>query len=778
MNDTEQTQSQSGSSYNQQGQHVGIQYNVAGNLVYAQSDLEELRNYLAHAVPTATEEVRLRAREAQRPGTLTHPYKFLAAFTLEDAPFFTGRDAALTTLDERLHRNRLTILHARSGTGKSSLLNAGLAPRVLEAGSIPLMVRTTADPLMSLKRALAPPLRSPWPALLPRLTLHEFLGMACQYLHRRVHELVIMFDQFEEFLVATPNGAARQPFIADLANCYEDPTLPVRFLLSVRGDFFTDLADFQPHIPTIFHNEYRLEAMHRDDAQHAIQHPLTFIHPPCHYAPDLLDTLLHDLARSGIELPHLQIVCTRLYEALHPGETEITLHHYQTLGNAEHILGTYLRRAVEQFGQMAPLARAVLLELVSTEHTRQMLPHTTLRDHLIQRSDLHQLDQVLTALVTARLVQREARDGIIHYELAHDYLVQEIRAWVTPADLAARRAREALRRAVANWREHGWLLDAAALQFVHEQREGLSNLSTEELELVLRSAVAHQIAIDTWALAAHRAGLDIWPLLQPLLTADNHHTRASVISVLSVIGSAALPALHRALGDVFPLVRVQAIYALERLATDEAQQVLQAELRHEVALPAMAGHSAFYIDRVPVTNAAYQRFLEDTPDHPPPPSWLSRCAPQSYEEHPVTEVSWHDAQAYAAWAGKRLPTAAEWQQAMGGEQGQCYPWGNQFDPARCNTREARMGGTTPVGYYSPMGDSPAGVADMAGNVWEWLEDATGPAGAYRHLRGGAWMYSADFAHSDFVRFWRKPDEQRETIGFRLCLSTLDEEMER
>jgi formylglycine-generating enzyme required for sulfatase activity len=225
-------------------------------------------------------------------------------------------------------------------------------------------------------------------------------------------------------------------------------------------------------------------------------------------------------------------------------------------------------------------------------------------------------------------------------------------------------------------------------------------------------------------------------------------------------------------------VRVQAIHALERLATDDARHLLQTGLWYEVGLPVVHGHPVWYIDRFPVTNVAYQRFLEDTPDHPPPPSWLSRRAPQGYEDHPVTEVSWHDAQAYAVWANKRLPTVVEWQQVAGADQGRRYPWGNQFDTTRCNTREARLGGTTPVGHYSPQGDSSVGVADMAGNVWEWLEDIAGPTGDCRHLRGGAWMYSADFARSDFDQFWRKPDEHRVMIGFRLCVSSLHEEMEQ
>jgi hypothetical protein len=315
-------------------------------------------------------------------------------------------------------------------------------------------------------------------------------------------------------------------------------------------------------------------------------------------------------------------------------------------------------------------------------------------------------------------------------------------------------------------------MDRAALAFVHEHRELLSSLSAEETELLLRSAVAHQFAVDTWALAAHRKGIDVWPILQPALTAQDHHVRASVIALLPAVGEAALPALGHALSDEAPLVRVQAILALERLGTRKARRNLKANLHYEVFVPPDASLPGFYIDRYPITNAEYERFLRDDLGQEPPPSWRDRSAPRHLLDHPVVEVSWEDAQAYAAWAGKRLPTAEEWQRAAGGQQGRRYPWGNSFAPGCCNTRESGEGSTTPVGKYSPGADGPCGVADMAGNVWEWLADEAGPKGQSRQLRGGAWFYSAEFARIDYDRFWRKPDHRQDVIGFRLCVSAL------
>ena len=136
----------------------------------------------------------------------------------------------------------------------------------------------------------------------------------------------------------------------------------------------------------------------------------------------------------------------------------------------------------------------------------------------------------------------------------------------------------------------------------------------------------------------------------------------------------------------------------------------------------------------------------------------------------AVNVFW-EAEAFCAWAGGRLPSEQEWEAAARGPDGHEYPWGNDWEDGICNTRESGEGGTTPVGKYSPAGDSLHGIADMAGNVWEWLADEAGPDGQYRQLRGGAWFYSAEFARIDYNRFWRRPDHRQDVIGFRLCFST-------
>ncbi|MBN1642352.1 MAG: SUMF1/EgtB/PvdO family nonheme iron enzyme [Anaerolineae bacterium] len=136
--------------------------------------------------------------------------------------------------------------------------------------------------------------------------------------------------------------------------------------------------------------------------------------------------------------------------------------------------------------------------------------------------------------------------------------------------------------------------------------------------------------------------------------------------------------------------------------------------------------SAFYIDVAPVTNRQYQAFVAATgyrteAERKSEANTWRTVYTAGKDDHPVVWMSWNDAAAYCEWAGKRLPTEAEWEKAARGADARLWPWGNNWDNARLNMAEGGRKTTTPVGSF-PTGASPYGAVDMAGNVWEWVAD--------------------------------------------------------
>ena len=223
--------------------------------------------------------------------------------------------------------------------------------------------------------------------------------------------------------------------------------------------------------------------------------------------------------------------------------------------------------------------------------------------------------------------------------------------------------------------------------------------------------------------------------------------------------------------------------------------------RHRVML------STFWIDRYEVTNQLFERFIKATgyltaAEHvgyssvyqlrdkawtraqPSGTTWRSPSGPGSAASptHPVVHVSWHDARIYCEWAGKRLPSEAEWEKAARGTEGHQYPWGDAWSPARANILNM-MGGTTPVGFYA-KGMSPYGLHDTTGNVGEWVADWYDPAyygktrfddppgpesGEFRVTRGGWWC--AVRAYSRAASRWRnRPGYTDNLHGFRCAKS--------
>ncbi|MBN1450026.1 MAG: SUMF1/EgtB/PvdO family nonheme iron enzyme [Anaerolineales bacterium] len=238
------------------------------------------------------------------------------------------------------------------------------------------------------------------------------------------------------------------------------------------------------------------------------------------------------------------------------------------------------------------------------------------------------------------------------------------------------------------------------------------------------------------------------------------------------------------------------------IGTDDPQLKAACRPGHEIKL------GAFCIARTPVTHADYQRFIEDNPDYSVPNNPMRfaqrynwdlnlRAYPRGLNDHPVVLISWQDALEYCRWLSKvsgyeiRLPSEAQWEKAASWEtisgKARLYPWGDQFAESNCNVDvhgDLRLQ-TSPVGRFSPQGDSPFGIVDMAGNVWEWTNSLYMPypynpedgresraMEGKRVARGGAYDEGPLMARCA----WRnavQTDLRLANVGFRIACDAAD-----
>ncbi len=237
---------------------------------------------------------------------------------------------------------------------------------------------------------------------------------------------------------------------------------------------------------------------------------------------------------------------------------------------------------------------------------------------------------------------------------------------------------------------------------------------------------------------------------------------------------------YRVYGDskamIPPLIRIPTGPFTMGADTNDSEQPA-----HQVTLPdySIAAH--------PVTVEEYRLFVEAT-KHAPPASagniyWTMQL---QHKNHPVVNVTWHDAVAYAAWlrdlTGQawHLPSEAQWEKAARGTDSRLYPWGNEWNPAKANTSEGGRHATTKIKSY-PQGKSSYGVWDMAGNVWEWTASLYQPYSKDAHKRyddlqtpgsrvrrGGSWCDEHIFATTT-RRLSNNPSYFQPNLGFRLAL---------
>ncbi|MCM8664678.1 SUMF1/EgtB/PvdO family nonheme iron enzyme [Accumulibacter sp.] len=743
------------------------------------------------------------------------PYRGLRFFREEDAGFFFGRDADAKTLLAALEGHRMVGVVGASGSGKSSLVRAGLIPKLRRGASghtwqIAVMM-PGSRPYFALARVLLP-LREP-----ERITTwskgeidDETERLArrlerdgAEHLHHVVQQifeeepgtthLLLLVDQWEELYTHRPREGeaaaayAKQvrTFIGMLLAAVTIRDAVLKVVLTLRADYWGEVLN-DPSLSARLTDEaiVHLRALARPALEQTIRGPAQAIGLG---VPDALaETLLDDGFGQAGDLALLEYALQELWKERDARAHTLTLCAYQAMGRLPKAIvsrAEAVYRALDKDERDA--VPGVFAALVQVGEARSDLRR---RARLAELGDAAR--RVVGRLADERLLVtgRDGASGEQWVEVAHEALLRhwpKLEQWINERRDALVMVRQ-LQADARTWLEKG---QHRGYLWSHERaREAAAALAGLTGEVVLSRHEQDFLGpIATGAIMAEveRSGTP--------------HARRLFLGERLAI-----------LGDPRPGVGVSqdGVPKLAGSMVEVPGGSVAIDVRSDPNHPDSAvidrrsfTVGRFWIARYPVTVAQYRAFL-DAPDGWRDARWwepdLYRDGEGNsydfgrYGNHPAVYVSWFDAVAFCRWLGHRLRVDVrladewEWQQAAtGGVSGKVYPWGGEWDakrePQRANTFESRLGRATAVGMY-PAGASLQGALDMAGTVWEWCrnqfdtpevtESRAGDFGA-RALRGGAWLYDQDNARCA-VRNRYRPHSRNDNVGFRvLCSSPID-----
>ncbi|MBN2470415.1 MAG: SUMF1/EgtB/PvdO family nonheme iron enzyme [Anaerolineae bacterium] len=706
------------------------------------------------------------------------PFPGLHAFTPADAPIFFGRGRETDDLVKRLaDGTRFLAVVGASGSGKSSLVGAGLIPRLLD-NAIPgskdwRWVRFTpdelgtGDPFAAFAAALKT-LGALDKTLLPRLRDDPTgLGALCQIAldgQPDWAETLFFIDQFEE-LFTSVHPEHRQAFVALLDQMAR--TDRVRVLVTMRADFYARCVEWPELNALVNQNTYSLSAPGMLALGEMITRPAA--RAGLKFEDGLADRILTDTGAKPGALALMGYTLDELYKLCRHGGA---LSHaaYDTLGGVQGAIGT---RAQNTFETLDTDARAALPHVFrNLVEMDERGTATRLRAPLNRVTLNDAAGRLVAAFTEARLLTTSrGPDNTPLLEVAHEALYSSwpaLAEWIeeTRGDLYLLKE---LRKAARTWDEHNrdrdylWLGERG-----QDAQRMLARLAPPDMNEVERA----------FARPEHEH------LRDELEEVDVTHVRREAI------GQRLLE-----LNDPRPGVglRDDGLPDIAWCYVDVPKELHGKQIEFVDDGGGTFGAfviEPFYIAKYPVTYAQFQAFVED--DYANPAWWRDmperyqaqdvEKARQPYTNYPRDSVSWYQAVAFCRWLSHELgyevtlPTEQHWQwAAQNGLERRDYPWeGGGWDGRRCNTREAGVGRSTAVGMY-PHGAAACGALDMSGNLWEWClnkyenpemvtvaDDST----AGRVLRGGSWS-SSQYVARAASRYNFNPFIRDFSYGFRV-----------
>jgi len=700
------------------------------------------------------------------------PYPGLLWFNEEYAPLFFGRDREVDELVGKMSEpgGRALLVSGASGSGKSSLVAAGLWQAVINEGRLSGSERWVwhriqpgdgETPFHSLAWGLKqafPRISKRAPDLANELagnqtTIGELLAPQLA----QGQELVLFIDQLEELFTQSFMNEGIRNFLEQLVAASRDKQNRLRVVATVRSEFIARLEESEPMLQVLNAGyNYHLGPVSPRTLQDMIEKPA--LATGYVFEPQLVDDILRESAQEPGGLPLVAYALKELFDRRR--ERTFTRDAYKAIGGVAGAIGTKADQVMQDVDeQVAGAFDTVFAELV---HLEREHPPTRKRASLAAFTTHKAANQLIDALAgpDCRILVRGGEEQETTVEVAHEKLFTawpRLKNWIGNAGESLRlieHAAEAARR----WQEGG----------DNPQELWLGTRAKEVLAALQRFDKNPSPVLERFLRPQH---LLIGQLNQDTLS---HELRALIGRILNEFG------------DTRPGVGLRPD-GLPDIAWIEIPpgSIKIEDVNHVFEV------KPFRMAKYLVTNTQFEAFIKAEDGYRNEEWWngIERsegASVASWQEAnvPRETVSWFEAVAFCRWLSHRtgsrlrLPAEWEWQQAAtGGDTSRNFPWPGEWDAARCNGGESHLNRTTVVGMY-PSGATQQGVMDMAGNVWEWClnkyEDPVAPeslriddSNVKCVIRGGSWLNLAGGLRvSSRIRF--NAGYLNDDLGFRLA----------
>lgn len=414
------------------------------------------------------------------------PYKFLDSFAQQDGAIFFGRDQEVEELYAKVFQSPLVLVYGASGTGKSSIINCGLANRFRNTDWLPISIRRGGNILQSMHRQISREVLNPDQAPTENeLKPESFRELLSSVFLDHFKPIYLIFDQFEELFIFGSEEEWRA-FIETVSHLL-NTDLDVHFIFVIRGEYLEFLSEFEETIPDFFDNRVRIEKMTRKNAEKIISEParLFSVQLDEGFEENLLKKISPDKAH--VELTFVQVFLDRLYkkaleERKDDGPVRLKNADLENIGQLGDVLAEFVD---DQLFKMPNTKEAltVLKSFVSLQGTKTQMSPVDVQRHLEalgQSVPSNEIDLILSELVNRRILKEKDENG--HYELRHDSLAQKIYEKITLQERELLDVQQFLKYSLNEFDKRSSLLKDEDLAYIAPYEETLKlDEATQEL---------------------------------------------------------------------------------------------------------------------------------------------------------------------------------------------------------------------------------------------------------------------------------------------------------